>query len=64
MSDQLYQVWAKDKRTGDLVPMPMFPRVIKQVADHFVSVVKEQIAKGNCKDYEDPQALMHIKITH
>ena len=58
--DPLYQVWATRTDTGEMVPIPFFPRVIKEVADRFVSDVREQIRVGNEKRFADPQALAHL----
>lgn len=58
--EPLYQVWATETKTGQLVAVPMFPRVIKESAENFVQTMKDQIALGNEKRYVEPQALLHL----
>lgn len=58
--EPLYQVWAIETKTGNLVPFPFFPRVMKDVADEYVSTVKSMIVAGHEKRYTEPQALIHL----
>lgn len=58
--DPLYQVWATRTDTGELVVVPCFPRVIREVADEFVTTMRAQIVAGNEKRYAEPQALAHL----
>jgi hypothetical protein len=58
--EPLYQVWAEETATGQLVPAPMFPRVAKEVADEFASTMAMMIACGKEKRYNQPQVLLHI----
>jgi hypothetical protein len=60
MHDPLFQVWATRTDTGELVPVPFFPRVVRQVADEFVTTMRAQIATGNEKRFAEPQALVHL----
>ena len=65
MNDQvkrepLYQVWAIETKTGNMVPMPYFPRIAKEQAEEWVALVREHIMNGNVKDWSDPQALLHL----
>lgn len=59
--DPLYQVWAEEVSTGKLVPAPMFPRVVKEVADEYASTMSMMIAAGKEKRYSQPQVLLHIQ---
>lgn len=61
--EPLYQVWATEVKTGNLVAMPMFPRVMQEVANEYVTTVKGMIALGKEKRYVDPQALPHLGLT-
>lgn len=58
--EPLYQVWATETKTGQLVPVPMFPRVMKEVADEYVGTMESMIKLGHEKRYADPQALVHL----
>jgi len=58
--EPLYQVWATETKTGQLVPMPMFPRVMLETAEEYVSTVKAMISTGKEKRYTEPQALRHL----
>lgn len=58
--EPLYQVWATETKTGQLVAVPMFPRMIKEAAENFVQTMKDQIALGNEKRFVEPQALLHL----
>ena len=60
--EPLYQVWAISTATGELIVVPFFPRVIRDVADHFVQTMREQIRLGNEKRFAEPQALAHLSI--
>lgn len=57
---ELYQVWATDVRTNQLVPVPCFPRVAQQIAEEYVATMKSMISLGHEKRYADPQALPHL----
>jgi hypothetical protein len=59
--EPLYQVWATERTTGQLVVVPFFPRIAKEVADEFASTMRMQISLGNEKRYSDPQALLHMR---
>jgi hypothetical protein len=52
--EPLFQVMATERKTGQLVAMPMFPRVMKETADEYVQTVKMMIAAGKEKRYADP----------
>lgn len=58
--EPLYQVWATETKTGKLVPAPMFPRVMKEVAEEYVATMKSMIMAGHEKRYTEPQALIHL----
>lgn len=58
--EDLYQVWATETNTGQLVVVPMFPRVAKEAAEQFVETMQNMISTGKEKRYADPQALMHM----
>jgi hypothetical protein len=58
--EPLYQVWAIDTKTGQLVPVPFFPRVMKRTAEEWVSLMKMAIATRDYKDFADPRALLHM----
>ena len=58
--EPLHQVWATEIKTGNLVPVPFFPRVAKQVADEYVVTMQSMIKLGKEKRYADPQALPHL----
>lgn len=60
--EPLFQVWATETKTGNLVAVPMFPRVIKEAAEGFVSDMKRMIQQGHEKRYSDPQALEHLSL--
>lgn len=59
--EPLYQVWAIEVATGNLVPVPFFPRIAKQVAEEFALTMRLMIAQGKEKRYSDPKALLHIR---
>lgn len=56
----LYQVWATEVQTGQLVAVPFFPRVMQEVADEYVATMKSMISLGKEKRYVEPQALPHL----
>lgn len=58
--EPLYQVWATETKTGQLVAVPFFPRVMKQVADEYVSTMDSMIKLGKETRYAEPQALVHL----
>lgn len=58
--EPLYQVWAEETKTGQLVPVPMFPRVMKETAEELAATMKEMILLGHEKRYANPQALIHL----
>lgn len=58
--EPLYQVWVIENKTGALIPFPFFPRVMKDVADEYVGVIKSMISTGKEKRYTEPQALVHM----
>lgn len=60
MKEQLYQVWATDTATGQLIPI--FPKATKEAVEQWVSVVNEQIRLGKCKALSDPHVAAHIDI--
>lgn len=65
MTDQvkrepLYQVWAIETKTGNMVPMPQFPRIGKEQAEEWAALVRTHISNGNVKNYSDPKALLHL----
>ena len=62
-SATLFQVWAIRTDTGELVPVPWFPRVEKEVAVQFVDTMRTQITLGNEKRFSDPQALAHLQLS-
>lgn len=55
--DPLYQVWATERETGKMVPVPFFPKVIAEAADVFVGKMAEMIAVGKERRYIDPRAV-------
>lgn len=59
-TQSLYQVWATETKTGKLVAVPFFPRVIQEAAVKFVADMNSQIRKGREKRYADPVALLHL----
>ena len=56
--EPLYQVMATEVSTGELVAMPMFPRIGKEVAEEFAATVRTMILQGKEKRYADPQAVL------
>ena len=60
--EPLYQVWATEVETGNQVPMPFFPRVMKEVAEEYAATVRMMIATGKEKRYSDPMAVLHLGI--
>ena len=56
--EPLYQVMATETSTGNLVPMPMFPRIGKEAAEEFVATVRTMIVQGKEKRYADPHAAL------
>lgn len=58
--EQLYQVWAIETATGNLVPFPYFPRIGKEAADELLATLKAMIASGKEKRYTEPQSLPHL----
>jgi len=58
--EPLFQVWATETKTGQLVAVPFFPRVMKEVAEEYVATMKSMISLGKEKRYADPQALPHL----
>lgn len=56
----LYQVWGIRKADGNFVPLPMFPRVMKEVADEYVATVKSMINLGKETRFTEPQALLSL----
>lgn len=59
-NEPLYQVWATEIQSGKLVPMPMFPRVMKDVADEYASTVRMMIAAGKETRYKDPESILYL----
>jgi hypothetical protein len=59
--EPLYQVWATERATGNLVVVPFFPRIAKEIAEEYASTMRLMIAQGNEKRYSDPQALLHMR---
>lgn len=58
--EPLYQVWATETKTGNLVAVPYFPRAMKEVTEEWVATMKGMIALGNEKRFTDPQSLVHL----
>lgn len=58
----LYQVWATETATGQLVAVPFFPRVAKEVAEEYAATMKGMISLGKEKRYSDPHALPHLSV--
>jgi hypothetical protein len=58
--ENLYQVWAIEKATGNLVAVPMFPRIAKPVAEEWAALMQRMIREGKETRYEDPKALEHL----
>lgn len=56
--EPLYQVWVTDTSSGDLVAI--FPKVNKEAAEQFRSVVAEQIRLGTVKFMSDPHIAAHL----
>lgn len=59
-TQKLYQVWATETKTGQLVAVPFFPRVMQEAALKFVQDMNSQIRKGREKRYADPVAMLHL----
>ena len=65
--EPLYQVWATETKTGQLVPVPFFPRAIKDAVTVFQLEMRRMIREGKEKRYADPQVLVHLglpEVTH
>jgi hypothetical protein len=60
--EPLYQVWAVERKTNQLVPMRNFPRIKQQVADEWASLVNKMVSEGKERNYADARALLHIEI--
>ena len=58
--EPLYQVYAEEVKTGQLVAVPMFPRAMKAATEEWVGLMLEQIRLGNEKRYANPQVALHI----
>lgn len=58
--EPLYQVWATETATNNLVAVPMFPRAMKEAAEMWVSDMERMIREGKEKRYADPKALPHL----
>jgi len=56
--EPLYQVYAEETKTGNLVAVPMFPRAMKVNTDEWVNLMEEQIRLGNEKRYVKPQSAL------
>ena len=67
MTDQkqdLYQVWATETKTGEFVPVPFFPRMIKPAVEQFAFTLRQQINLGRETRYADPQVVIHQSIVN
>ncbi len=58
--EPLYQVWAEETATGNLVAVPMFPKALKDNCEEWAGLMIEQIRLGNEKRYSNPQAALHF----
>ena len=58
--EPLYQVWATHIETGTMVPVPMFPRVVKPAAEEFAAKMRQMIMLGHEKRYSDPVVSAHL----
>lgn len=62
--EPLYQVWAEETETGKLVPVPFFPRIGRESAEEFASLMRQMIAQGKETRYSQPQAVLHLAGPH
>jgi hypothetical protein len=60
--EPLYQVWAIERKTNQLVPIRYFPRIRQQVAEEYASLVNKMVKEGKESNYADARALLHIEI--
>ena len=58
--EPLYQVWAEDTETGQLVVVPYFPRIAQAVAEEWVGLMNQAISSGKLKKYANPKAILHL----
>jgi len=58
--EPLYQVWATETKTGNLVPMPFFPRIEKGQAEVWAQLARDKIREGKLKEYSDPHIALHL----
>lgn len=56
--EPLYQVYAEETKSGNLVAVPMFPRAMKVNTDEWVNLMEEQIRLGHEKRYVKPQSAL------
>ena len=61
--EPLYQVWAIERKTNQLVPMRNFPRIKQQIADEWAALVNKYVKEGKERNYADARALLHIEIS-
>jgi hypothetical protein len=57
---ELYQVYATEVKSGQLVAVPMFGKSHKKACDLWANTMTDMIAKGFEKRYRDPQVAMYL----
>ena len=62
LKEPLYQVWAIERKTNQLVPVRYFPRMKQQVVEEYAALVNKMVKEGKEKRYADARALLHIEI--
>lgn len=57
---ELYQVYATEKSSGELIPVPWFPRANKEACEGWCETIKLMIASGKENRYADPQVIVYL----